>query len=329
MKKSTVLSTSPIQLVFLLLIFCSAALHGQTSAQQIRSKIDGYFTALMAIGKFNGVIYVKVGGKDIIKKAYNLSGDPKSPLRVSTSSQFDIHSVSKLIAVAAIAELEAAGKLSQTDTIGKFIPQLPFSSRITIGQLIAHRSGLARELSATIPDKLSLSSDEIVGEIAKMPMEFEPGSQVRYSNLGYELLYEIIHRVTGRPFARYLSEGIFQRLNMDSTGAHFFSGKRGQLKSYVQNHRDIEGKPVRVDNIQKSEFATARIYSDADDLMDYLTEMNARPYRSTLESTKGVIEKNGGSDGIRAQIYANNKFGYSFVMLSNYDGIPFSRPSPT
>jgi hypothetical protein len=63
--------------------------------RQIRVRIDAYFTALTRLKKFNGDIYVRANGRNILKKACHLSADPKSSLRVGNSSQFDIHSISK------------------------------------------------------------------------------------------------------------------------------------------------------------------------------------------------------------------------------------------
>jgi hypothetical protein len=60
-------------------------------------------------------------------------------------------------------------------------------------------------------------------------------------------------------------------------------------------------------------------------LMRYLQSLHKEPYCSVLADPNGTIQKNGGADGIRAQIYTNSRLNYSFVLLSNYDEIPFQQ----
>lgn len=52
------------------------------------------------------------------------------------------------------------------------------------------------------------------------PLEFEPGTQFRYSNSGYVLLGYVIEQVTGKSYAQYVDETFFQPLGMKNTRYH-------------------------------------------------------------------------------------------------------------
>lgn len=290
----------------------------------LQRQLDEYLSALKRLKKFNGCIYVSMGGHDILKKAYNLAPNSKSSLWVDNNSQFDIHSVSKLMAYSILVRLQEENKVKLTDTINKYLPNFTNGQQITINQLLYHSSGLPRDLRNKPKNALALTSDEIIAAAGKEKLEFNPGSDTRYSNVGYEVIYYLIEKITGSPFSRCVKEYIFDPLQMNSSGAHFIID-HANLKHPALNHQLGDSKIIRVPNITQDEFSTARIYSTTGDLMLYLQSLQKEPFRSAIGNAQGVIEKNGGSDGIRAQIYTNTGLNYSFVLLSNYDEIPFQQ----
>lgn len=322
-------SLLPVLIVSFLLTNSSTAQTNQGGAVQVpdvllKKRLDEYLSALRDLKKFNGCIYVSANGRDILKKAYNISTEPKNSLAVSNASQFDIHSVSKLMAHSILIKMQQEGKLQLTDTLGRYLPGFPNGQLITIDQLVYHKSGLPRELSSKPDSVLALRPEEIIALAGREKLEFTPGTATRYSNVGYEVIYYLIGKLTGKPFSQSVKEYIFDPLGMNASGAHFFSSN-ANLKHQALNHRLRDGAISRVPNITKDEFATARIYSTAGDLMLYLRSLNKEPFRSAMADAKGVIEKNGGSEGIRAQIYTNTRLNYSFVLLSNYDELPFQQ----
>lgn len=53
-------------------------------------------------------------------------------------------------------------------------------------------------------------STDVLDEVGCLPLDFEPGTDWRYSDTGYHLLGLIIERSSGRPYGALLSERIFQ-----------------------------------------------------------------------------------------------------------------------
>ena len=66
----------------------------------------------------------------------------------------------------------------------------------------------------------------------KPPLDFEPGTEFKYSNTGYVLLSVIIERASGEAFAKFMNHAIFQPLEMNDSAIFNLSSSKSVL-----NHR--------------------------------------------------------------------------------------------
>ena len=318
-----------ILLLLILLISCKnegKKTEGNSSHQTeiLNKKVDEYFSALNKIGKFNGVVFAFKNDTIIIHKADNLNQDKNSTTYVTKESQFDIHSVSKLMAHYLIEKFEIDGKIEKSESIKKFIPDFPNGDKITIEMLLNHTSGLPRSLESVKEDEINLSSEQIIEYAKKQKLLFEPGTEKQYSNVAYELVYFVIQEVSNKTFAQCLADEVFQPLGMKNSGAHFYL-KENNLKKLAKNHEKDDGQIMQVDNVLSDELKTARIFSTASDLNEFLNHIKNEPFASLLQNESSVIEKSGGSDGIRVEIYTNLEYNYNFIFLANYEEVPFQK----
>lgn len=288
-----------------------------------RKKLDKYFTALTQLNQFNGAVLVQDYKSKPFAKSYTIDSDPSSTAYVSYESQFDIHSVSKLIAKAIIIKLEQEGKIKRTDFVDQYIPDFPKGDQISIQHLMDNASGLPREPSLTGVTKNQLTTDQIIAWAKKETLEFEPGTSTRYSNVGYELLYYIIGQLNKTSFSDYVTSVFFKELGMAYSGAHFYANKQN-LTNWAKNHQ-LEEDLVAVDNITEDDYKQAMLYSTAEDLQLFLRFVSQEPYQSALKNDKGIIAWTGGSDGIRAHVQYHVDKKYRFVILANYDEIPLDQ----
>ena len=58
---------------------------------------------------------------------------------------------------------------------------------------------------------------DVIRSAYSLPLQFKPGDNYDYSNLGYYTLAEIIHRVSGKSWGDFLNERVFAPLGMTST----------------------------------------------------------------------------------------------------------------
>ena len=194
-------------------------------------------------GRIPGAVLI-VGSPDriILRKAYGYRSikPTKQPMTVDTI--FDLASLTKVIATTtAVMKLKDDGKLGIDDKVSEYWPEFKENGKeeITVRHLLTHYSGLRPDLSLG-PDWSGYDSamNMIVGEHPVSP----PGSKFLYSDINFEVLGELVRRISGKPLDVYCSEHIFGPLNMDKTffkpdksfqsciaPTQFTNGKKGRM----------------------------------------------------------------------------------------------------
>jgi CubicO group peptidase (beta-lactamase class C family) len=145
---------------------------------------------------------------------------------VTPTTIFHVASVSKQFATFAISLLERDGALSWDDPVHLHLPELPdLGARITLRHLAQHTSGVRDQwqLLAMAGWRLDdvITRDQIMAMMSRQrELNFEPGSEHLYSNMGYSLLAETVERVSGQGFGDFLEERVFRPLGMEATHVH-------------------------------------------------------------------------------------------------------------
>lgn len=206
-------------LTTLLTMALSVALYAQTLD---KAKLDQFFDRLAEKNKAMGSLLITKDSNVMYSRAIGYSqinGTEKKPLTVA--NRFRIGSITKMFTASMILQLIEEGKLKPTDTLDKFFPQVPNAKKITIVQILWHRSGIhdsvidrnLRSVSRTEP----ITKEELLGLIAKGTPDFEPDTKHSYSNSGYILLGFILEKVTGKPYAEVLKERITAKSGLNDT----------------------------------------------------------------------------------------------------------------
>ena len=159
------------------------------------------------------------GGK-YLKKAYGYA-DLKKKDSLSTSSAFQLASVSKMFAATAIMLLKEKGKLNYDDPITADIPEFPYS-KVTIRNLLNHRSGLSNYMYLADNHwnvEKPITNEEVIDLFVKYTPEcyFQPDKGFQYNNTNYALLASVVERVSDEPFQQFVNENIFEPLGMDQS----------------------------------------------------------------------------------------------------------------
>src|SRR5258707_14868552 len=111
-----------------------------------------------------------------------------------------------------ILRLVEEGKLKLSDTLDKFFPQIPNARKITIAQILAHRSGIpsSRPTSKTN----AVTKDELLAIISRGTPDFEPDTKQSYSNSGFFILGLIVEKLAAKSYAEALKERITSRIGL-------------------------------------------------------------------------------------------------------------------
>ena len=204
----------------LLLLLAAVFAMNATAQKNFTASIDSFMTAEVQSRHFNGNVLVAKAGKIIYQKSFGYSNyDTKEPL--DDNSLFELASVSKQFTAVAILELKEQGKLSLSDTLRKFFPELPYSN-VTIKHMLTHTSGLPDYMDAMAPKwdhKRIAFNKDVIEFLAteKIPMDFKPGEKCVYSNTAYEMLASIVEKVSGEPFEVYMMEHVFKPAGLQHT----------------------------------------------------------------------------------------------------------------
>jgi len=187
-----------------------------------KAKLDQFFDRLAEKNKAMGSLTIAKDGKVLYTRAIGYSqinGTEKKPLTAAT--RYRIGSITKMFTAAMILQLVEEGKLKLTDTLDKFFPQIPNAKKITIVQILAHRSGIPNvrrdQNSQGNVNTTPITKDEMLALIAKATPDFEPDSKQSYSNSGYFLLGLIIEKLTGKPYEEALKERITSKIGLKDT----------------------------------------------------------------------------------------------------------------
>ena len=134
-----------------------------------------------------------------------------------SETRFGIGSVSKQLTAAVILRLVDSGALSLADSLSAFFPEFS-EPPVTVHQLLAHKSGLARDPFNPEQQIRRFSAEQIIDIIAGLPREFPPGERTSYSNSGFVVLALLAEQVAGKPFCEALRELVLAPLDLEDTG---------------------------------------------------------------------------------------------------------------
>ena len=190
------------------------------TAQTERAALDAYMQAQASFNGFNGNVLLAKNGRVIYQQSFGYA-DVSAGRKLDSNSVFDIGSIAKEFTAMGILLLKDKGQLNYTDTLRKFLPQLPYHN-VTIEQLLTHTSGMADGFGLVTKffDHSGVATnDDLVRLLAseKPPLYFKPGAGLAYSGTAFNLLASVIEKITGQPYKTYLYEKVFKPLGMMHT----------------------------------------------------------------------------------------------------------------
>ena len=133
--------------------------------------------------------------------------------QIEDDTIYDIASLTKVIVtVPLICKLIDIGKLNFNDQVKNYLPNFKYED-VTIYHLLTHTSGLPADLNS----KQIISKEKMMNKIYSMNKEYETGTKVVYSDLGYILLGEIIEQIYDNSLDVIAKNELFIPLEMFNT----------------------------------------------------------------------------------------------------------------
>lgn len=270
MKKPTIF----LCMLGLLLALSPVVLKAGTTAddKDITAKVDKLFEEWDRPGSPGASLAVAKDGQIIYKKGYGYA-QLEYDIPITPSTIFHVASVSKQFTAFAVAMLADQGKLSLEDPIQKHVPEVPdFGKTTTLKQLIHHTSGIRDqwELLAMAGWRLDdvITKEHILNMIKNQKdLNFNPGDEHLYSNMGYTLLAVTVERVTGQSFREWTQENIFKPLGMTNTHFHDDHEMIVKNRSYSYGPLDEGGFRKRV--LSYANVGATSLFTTVEDLANW------------------------------------------------------------
>ena len=222
------------QLILPILIITISVLQG--IAQNIdKAKLDTYFDTLEKNNKFMGSVAVSRNSEIIYTRSVGFA-DVENKLKANVDSKYRIGSISKTFTTVLVMKAVEDKKLELNQTIDKYFPEIKNAEKITVANLLYHRSGI----HSFTDDKEYLTwnthpktEKELLDIIIKGGSDFEPDSKSVYSNSNFVLLTFIVEKSLGKPYKVLVDELIAKPAGLKNTGlGGKIDTKNNECKSY-------------------------------------------------------------------------------------------------
>lgn len=246
---------------------------------------------------FGGHVHVVHAGQVLFSRGYGYR-DLESNQPNTCDTSFRIGSATKQFTAAAILVLEESQMLSVSDSIEMHIPEYPaIGADLTIHQLLTHTSGL---LSYTDIESVMQTEHkertpmQLVETFWDKPLVFAPGTRYQYSDSGYAILGLLIERISGRSYADFLRDAIFEPAGLLNTRV----GDAEQAHDRAEGYTLELGKFVAAEPVAMSvPYAAGAVRSTSSDL--------ARWHAQLLSST--ILNETS-----TAKLYEVEREGYAY-----------------
>jgi CubicO group peptidase (beta-lactamase class C family) len=201
------------------------AAHAQaaTASADRQAAVDAVFERYDGTDRPGCAVGVSEAGAITLERAYGMS-NLEHDVANTPISVFENGSVSKQFTAAATILLALDGRIALDDDIRTYFPEIPdYGEPITVRHLLNHTSGL-RDWGSVAgihgwPRTTRVHDHRHALDIIARQQElnYPPGTHYSYTNTGYNLQAMLIERVTGRPFAEFTKERLFDPLGMTRT----------------------------------------------------------------------------------------------------------------
>ncbi|MFL6467987.1 MAG: serine hydrolase [Pyrinomonadaceae bacterium] len=260
----------PLTIIFLLLLALSS--FGQSSVQTF----DKYVESARRDWNVPGLSIVVVqDGKVLLSKGYGLREVGKEA-KVDAETLFGCMSTTKAMTVVAMAMLVDEGKVNWDDKVTKYLPGFRVDDSYVTGDvrvrdLLTHNTGIGNAdfLWAWTPE---LTSNEVVRRMQFAKQAYPLRGGFVYQNIMYLVAGQVIEKVSGIPWERFITERIFRPLDMKNTFANYTLSMKYVNRSVA--HFEIKGKiqPIPEDSADPIGPAGS-VWSTSDDIGKWVNFM--------------------------------------------------------
>jgi CubicO group peptidase (beta-lactamase class C family) len=228
---------------------------------------------------------------------------------VNENTLFAIGSCSKAFTAYIISQLSEEHLIDLDDPVIKYLPHF-YNPDLTITDLIAHRTGMARHDALWI--NKPLIKNDIVSLLKHLEPASEPHTTFQYNNLMYFAAGQIIEKVTGKSWEENVVERIFVPLNMTSSTVYpdqFLNGLNSSKGFAEIDNENQVLPPFDIDAIKPG----GGVYSNLEDLLKWVAfQFNSNPTHD-LKISFPPTQADDRQLGYGLGWFIGNYFGHDYI----------------
>ena len=168
------------------------------------------------------IVRVTVDGKEVLTRAF---GDSMTGVPATTAMHFRNGAVAIAYVSTLLLRLVDEKKLSLDDKLSKWLPEIPNSDRVNLGQLAQMTSGYVDYVIGNTAMNNALyanpfrhwTTKELLDYSVNQPLLYEPGTNWNYAHTNYVLLGLALEKATGEPMPKLLAEKVLNPLGLTNT----------------------------------------------------------------------------------------------------------------
>ena len=172
------------------------------------------------------ILRVTVDGRELLTRAF---GDSMTGVPATTAMHFRNGAVAISYVSTLLLRLVDQGKVSLDDKLSTWLPDVPNSDRVTLGQLAQMTSGYVdyvignTEFSKTLYEDpfRQWEPDQLLGYATSRPLLYEPGTNWNYAHTNYVLLGKALEKATNSDMPTLLNDEVLKPLGLTNTANSF------------------------------------------------------------------------------------------------------------
>ncbi len=212
--------------VALLLLLVVPTAYAQTTNDALKTRFDALIEQGLRDDPMSGIaVGIVQHGKLVYARGFGAQklGDPPVPMTPETL--FHEASITKTFVATSVMQLWELGKVDLDAPVTKYVPYFriddPRAAKITVRQMLSHSSGMpdVEDYEWNKPQNDDAALERYVRSLAGMKLKllFDPGTGWSYSNMAYEVLGDVISKVSGLTFEGYVEKNILRPLGMSKS----------------------------------------------------------------------------------------------------------------
>ncbi|PCH75942.1 MAG: serine hydrolase [Flavobacteriaceae bacterium] len=222
-----------IATVFLIISTCVVAQNKIITLEK-KKQIESYINHFEIKNQLMGNVSIFENGEELINETFGSKNN-------TDATKYTVGSITKMFTSVLFAKMYESSKIDFDEKLSNYFPEIPNSNKITIKHLLSHTSGLkdyvVKNDSLYFWLKEPVANQDIIQEIRRQGISFQPGDSLQYSNSAYYLLARILEQKNQKTYKEIVADNITIPLGLENTFAiDKYSKQLNVAKSYEKRN---------------------------------------------------------------------------------------------